>query len=538
VEVIDALGGKAGFHHVLYNNHLAKIVTRDGNTVATRTPAQRDEAVKSSCEEYKACLFIRISREDVYGSLKKELHNTFLFGQDPYPKTLEGALKILQNHKSTASTKKPRDEKADPAGVAFAQPGSNPHAHLDCRNCNKRGHIARNCPDLNDGEKAQLQQKIKEGTSNANVGEPSGEQECIEGVANFNLDRDDESIETVDSIIEAIGCIQPTTVAKSGKPCNPTFLYLDSCATQHSMVSVNFLDRRHTTGVYLRTHCNAGSKLTNKQGYWRGFKFWENAGGLANLLSIPQLEKDGFEVNKWKGVWSVITPSDEESVFKIDTGVCAGMPYIDMTKPDDHFLQSASKGVAMIETVRGNYEGFTREQVIGATEARKALAMMAHPTAEKLRQMVSFTNAVANCPVSSADLTNANALFGPDRGGIRGKTVRQRPEKVRPELVTIPRSLFERLQDVTLEADVMFVNGLPFFVTVSRVIKFATCEALPSQTAPQLCSSLTKVITLYRQRNFRVNFCLMDMQFEPLVTMMHDTTINTTAAREHVSGIE
>jgi hypothetical protein len=30
----------------------------------------------------------------------------------------------------------------------------------------------------------------------------------------------------------------------------------------------------------------------------------------------------------------------------------------------------------------------------------------------------------------------------------------------------------------------------------------------------------------------------MDMQFEPLVTMMHDTTINTTAAREHVSGIE
>jgi hypothetical protein len=61
VEVIDALGGKAGFHHVLYNNHLQKICTRDGNTVATRTPAQRDEAIKTSCEEYKACLFIRIS---------------------------------------------------------------------------------------------------------------------------------------------------------------------------------------------------------------------------------------------------------------------------------------------------------------------------------------------------------------------------------------------------------------------------------------------------------------------------------------------
>jgi hypothetical protein len=30
----------------------------------------------------------------------------------------------------------------------------------------------------------------------------------------------------------------------------------------------------------------------------------------------------------------------------------------------------------------------------------------------------------------------------------------------------------------------------------------------------------------------------MDMQFEPLVDMMQETTINTTAAREHVSGIE
>jgi hypothetical protein len=491
--------------------------------------------MKLAADEYKACLFIKLSRNDIFGTLKQDLHNSNLLGQDVYPKTLEGSLNLMQNHKS-GTTKKQLERTSVDAGVAFAQPGRNPHAHLDCRNCNKKGHIARNCPDLNDDEKAKLNQRVKEGTANANVAEENPE-ECIEGVANLNVD-DDASIETVDSIVDAIGCIQPSTASRSSKKiCDPNYLYLDSCATQHSMVSTKFLNRRHTTGVSLRTHCNAGSKMTNKQGYWMDFKFWENEGGLANLLSIPQLEADGYEVSKSRGEWSVSGRDGTLITFAIDSGVCRGMPYIDMTNPEQHFY-NPSDGLAMIETVRGNYEGFTREQVVGATEARKALALMAHPTSDRLNHVVSFTNAIKNCPISSSDLANANALFGPDRGGVRGKTVRKKPAKVRPVLISIPQSLFEKLQDVTLEADVMFVNGLPFFVTISRVIKFGTCELLPSQTATQLCSSLTKVIILYRRRNFRVNFCLMDMQFEPLEAMMSETTINTTAAREHVSGVE
>ena len=122
----------------------------------------------------------------------------------------------------------------------------------------------------------------------------------------------------------------------------------------------------------------------------------------------------------------------------------------------------------MVQTVRGNYEGYTKEQVVKAAEARDAQAMMAHPTDAKMKHLVSSTHAVKNLDITVDAITNAHQIFGPDLAGVKGKTVRKKPGAVRPEYVKIPREVFERIKDVTLTADVMFVNGLPFLVTSSR----------------------------------------------------------------------
>ena len=89
-----------------------------------------------------------------------------------------------------------------------------------------------------------------------------------------------------------------------------------------------------------------------------------------------------------------------------------------------------------------------------------------------------------------------------------------------------------------MTADVMFVNGLPFFVTMSRDIKMVSVEFLPSRTAEQLRSSITKVIYIYRRGGYMVRTCLMVMEFEPLVNCIDEVIVNTTAAREHVEDIE
>jgi hypothetical protein len=139
--------------------------------------------------------------------------------------------------------------------------------------------------------------------------------------------------------------------------------------------------------------------------------------------------------------------------------------------------------------------------------------------------------------VSPTAITHARTIFGKNRAGLRGKSVRVKPARVEIDVVGIPRDFYALHKFVTLVGDVMFVDGLPFLLTRSRDIRFGTVELLPSRTAPQLGSSLMKIVKLYAMRGFVVRCVLMDMEFES-VKEHAMVPINTTAAREHVGEIE
>ena len=145
---------------------------------------------------------------------------------------------------------------------------------------------------------------------------------------------------------------------------------------------------------------------------------------------------------------------------------------------------------------------------------------------------------ITNCPVTVQDVENANRIFGPDLANLRGKTIRTKPEHVRIEYVQIPRDFVELHKYVTLVADVMFVNGLPFLVTSSRGISLVTIEYLKSRTAKRLIDTLERVIRIYSKAGFIVQTALMDMEFEKLKDKLPNVTLNTTASREHMGEIE
>jgi hypothetical protein len=91
---------------------------------------------------------------------------------------------------------------------------------------------------------------------------------------------------------------------------------------------------------------------------------------------------------------------------------------------------------------------------------------------------------------------------------------------------------------VTLVADIMFVNGLPFLVTSSRGISLVMIEFLSSQTAK--CSAITykRVKRVYGTVGFIVQVDLMDTEFDKLKVILPNIMINTMVAREHVGEIE
>ncbi len=93
--------------------------------------------------------------------------------------------------------------------------------------------------------------------------------------------------------------------------------------------------------------------------------------------------------------------------------------------------------------------------------------MIGNPTKQEFVGMVR-EKLITNCPVTVQDVHKANQIFGPDLADLRGKTTRTKPEHVRVDYVKITGDFIKMHKYVTLVADVLFVNGLPFLVTSLR----------------------------------------------------------------------
>ena len=102
-----------------------------------------------------------------------------------------------------------------------------------------------------------------------------------------------------------------------------------------------------------------------------------------------------------------------------------------------------------------------------------------------------------NNPVSHENMSHAKAIFGPNISGLKGRATRKRPHRVVRGRCKISRDFYLLNKFVTLTADVMFVCGIPFLVTLSDVIKYTTIEYIPTRTARQLANSLMKVVYGY-----------------------------------------
>jgi hypothetical protein len=121
---------------------------------------------------------------------------------------------------------------------------------------------------------------------------------------------------------------------------------------------------------------------------------------------------------------------------------------------------------------------------------------------------------------------------------MRGQTARRLLESVMTNHVEISRAILERHQRDTLAVNVMFVNGVPFLVSISRGINLVTKEHTPSRTTKQLAAGIRRVMDLYSRGGFQVGTALMDNEFESLRNLVPILVVNTTAAKEHVPEVE
>ena len=196
---------------------------------------------------------------------------------------------------------------------------------------------------------------------------------------------------------------------------NPDHLYLDLTSYFNQMFSAKHLDGVQIVSAILRGSCDVSTVLSNEKGWYKGlFHMWLVRNGIANILSLSQLESEGYRVTyDTVSDWVIHVPDgplvthSTKLVLKWGRGVCAGFLYLDMADP------AHKDAVVMLQTVRANMKGLTSCEVKKSVLAQKAQVRVATPTEAGFIEMVSkFT--LTNCPVTPVDIANARHVFGTD----------------------------------------------------------------------------------------------------------------------------
>jgi hypothetical protein len=88
----------------------------------------------------------------------------------------------------------------------------------------------------------------------------------------------------------------------------------------------------------------------------------------------------------------------------------------------------------------------------------------------------------------------------------------------------------------------MYVNGIPFLLTISRNLKFGTIEALPNRLEATLIAGLVSMVRVYKKRGFSVSLGLMDGEFDtPRIWESlagKGVALDSTGRDKHVGDIE
>jgi hypothetical protein len=341
-------------------------------------------------------------------------------------------------------------------------------------------------------------------------------------------------------------------------------LYLDTCSTEDFVVNPAYVSNIRKAEHPLRLRTNAGTCMATNQGYLGCLKVWLDPIGIANVVSLKSIKakhRVTYDSELNDGAFVVHTP---EGPIQFKTCPDTGFPYIDLdetTMTDNgamllqtmpilgniatsHFME-VPEGSPFIQTVRGNYEGFTKRDIQAAKEARLLQGKLGQISNTELRQLLKEKDKVRhallrNCPVTTDDLDCAKIIFGPSVDRLKGTSVRTKPIRAEPNYVTIPKEIIDLNPYVTLVADVMFVCGLPFLISMSRRTCFLTLQYLPSRSAGEITSGFQNIINLYNRAGFIPQCAIMDNEFEPLKKskLAKLLEINTTAKNEHMGEIE
>jgi Reverse transcriptase (RNA-dependent DNA polymerase) len=477
---------------------------------------------RAACRErFLATTLIFHASPSKFGNLHSELQNNHVLYRSPYPNTLSEAYEILVSRLKIQEDQKRSGKRDD----ILSHPSFFQDEHGHSGRGRGRGRGSGRGRNGGDGG----------GATNADDSAGSNPAHPARGTANSapnnSASTTSQSVTdylpsppTVSHTAPGISLHQHTDCSIPG-----TWIILDSASTIDMFVNADLLIDIREANQPLRIISNAGNVLVHQQGTLPGYPFpvWYHPGGAANVLSLFNIQQCFKVTLTQHGMTVHVSPRNILQFSPNETGLY----HLD-TQRSGH-----RSSFSFLTTVNDKKAEYTRRGVQQAALARRVQNIIMRPPVRRYMDIIS-KNFIRNCPIERRHIQAAEDIYGPNVGALQGKTPRRETGHVIAQVDPVPDEILATHRDVTIAIDLMFINKIPFLITISRGLHIGSIHALDNRQADTVAKSLLYVLRRYKRRGFRINTILADDEFQAVATLLPRYNFNLCGADEHVPDVE
>ena len=351
---------------------------------------------------------------------------------------------------------------------------------IKCFNCNMYGHYAQDC--TNKKSKRTNNNKKSEKAFLTHVNEIEVEKKINEIYITNHNDNTQYKKYINENVI------------------NDDYILLDTCASISIVRNADLLTNiKKTNKLYIIYGINGDTIEVNHEGELKHFgKVLFSKDAIANILALSRIEKDKTMKIKYKqGIgFQFTTINDFTYNFNL----------IDHGKYACNFKKEIELEQIYLSTIAENESAYSKREINNAKIARQLQKRLGYPTTESMVRMIRSAT-IKDIPITEQDVIRADIIYGKDISAIKGRMTKSKAKHVEYEQTNLQTSNMNQ----TLHADIMFVEGKPYLVSISSPLCITmVTELKDGRQFQSVKDAINSQVNNYLKKGFKINLISTD----------------------------